>query len=143
MPHSPASQSEQPKYPDRPRLRAGGDRLDGKENNTKKRLSCATIGWPDCPDHSLALSGGCRLDKYARPTPNPAQKLIKRVLCHTRTTRVPRPAPALSGGVDRMKQEGTPPKPRPQNSENVQSKPIRKPRPPKPRKTKNYRAQRR
>ena len=37
-----------------------GDRHDEKENNTKKRQSCATIEWPDYPDHSPALIAGCR-----------------------------------------------------------------------------------
>ena len=45
------------KYPDHPRPRAGGERQDEKEKNSKHRQSCATIEWPGYPGHSPALSG--------------------------------------------------------------------------------------
>ena len=100
------------------------------QKRQKKRLSCATNEWPD----SLHQPGTEREVYVGRNTQQPhqtqTQKLRIRVLCHNRA------------GAGQSKQEHI--TPRPQNAENVRNKPIRiPPRPPKHRKTKNYRAQRR
>ena len=83
--HSSVPQSEEPKYPDRLRIQAGGYRQDETEKNTEYRQNCATIEWLDYPDHNPALSGGGVVrTNFAGTTPNSIQRLRKRVLCRNR-----------------------------------------------------------
>ena len=67
-----------------------------QKKNTKTRQSGATIEWPDYPDHSPALSGGCTHEEIRNT--QPGTRTQKRVLGHNRAALLPRPAPALSGG---------------------------------------------
>ena len=75
--HSPVPQSEEPKYPDRPRFREGGGRRNKTENITKNRLCCATNEWPEYPDHSPALSRVCRQEKIRMNHPKLGPKAQK------------------------------------------------------------------
>ena len=83
--HSPVPQSEQPKELDRPRLPAGERGRQDEENNPKIRMSCAQMSGPIISTTAPGTErGGVGRTKYAGTTPNPAQKLRKRVLCHNR-----------------------------------------------------------
>ena len=104
--------------------------------------SCASIKQPDYPDHGPSLSGGGRQDKARRTTPKPSPKTQKRVLGHDRTARLPRPAPALSGGVGRTKTRRNTQN-QPKRFRKRQNQSIRKTQTSEPRKTENYRVQRR